>query len=116
MNLPGSTRLTCAAKRRPSQTSAKGEDKGCSVKATLLTPGSELVEIEGAGFAAKADISMDSDSEGERHSGKGKTDASGAYTSAILPYKQGVARGTAKVSLKSAGCSPSVSFPWGKRN
>ena len=94
----------------------KGEDKGCSVEAVLLTPGAELVEIEGAGFPANADIAMDSDSEGERHNGKGKTDSNGAYTSAILPYKQGVTHGTAKVSLKSMGCSPSVSVPWGKRN
>jgi len=92
----------------------KGEDKGCRVEVVLLTPGTELVEIEGSGFPANADIAMDSDSEGERHSGKGKTDANGAYASAILPYKQGVTHGTAKVSLKSGGCSPSVSFPWGR--
>ncbi len=94
----------------------KGEDKGCSVEAVLLTPGSELVLIEGTGFPPNSDIVLDSESEGERHGGKAKTDADGRYVSGILPYKQGVARGTAKVNLKSAGCSPSVSFPWGKRN
>ena len=41
----------------------KGEDKGCSVEATLLTPGAELVVIEATGFPANADIVMDSDSE-----------------------------------------------------
>jgi len=46
----------------------KGEDKGCKVEVVLLTPGTELVEIEGSGFPANADIAMDSDSEGERHS------------------------------------------------
>jgi len=94
----------------------RGEDKGCSVEAVLLMPGSELVLIEGVGFPPNSDIVLDSESEGERHGGKAKTDANGRYVSGILPYKQGVARGTTKVDLKSAGCSPSVSFPWGKRN
>ncbi len=94
----------------------KGEDKGCSVEAVLLTPGSELVLIEGTGFPPNSDIALDSESEGERHGGKAKTDADGRYVSGILPYKQGVARGTTKVNLKASGCSPSVSFPWGKRN
>jgi hypothetical protein len=94
----------------------KDEDKGCSVEAVLLTPGSELVAIEATGFPSNTDIVMDTDSEGERHGGKAKTDANGRYVSAILPFKQGLARGTAKVSLKAAGCSPSVSFLWGRRN
>ena len=94
----------------------KGEDKGCSVEAVLLTPGSELVLIEGTGFPPNSDIVLDSESEGERHGGKAKTDAEGRYATGILPYKQGVARGKTTVNLKSAGCSPSVSFPWGKRN
>lgn len=59
---------------------------------------------------------MDSDSEGERHSLKSKVDSDGRYTSAIGPYKQGVARGTLKVTLKSARCSPSLTVPWGRRN
>ena len=94
----------------------RGEDNGCSVEAVLLTPGAELVLIEGTGFPPNSDIVLDSESEGERHGGKAKTDVNGRYVSGILPYKQGMARGTTKVNLTSAGCSPSVSFPWGKRN
>jgi len=94
----------------------KGEDKGCSVEAVLLTPGFELVAIEATGFPPNTDIVMDTDSEGERHGGKARTDTNGRYISAILPYKQGLARGTAKVTLKASGCSPSVTFPWGRRN
>ncbi len=94
----------------------KGEDKGCSVEATLLTPGAELVVIEATGFPANADIVMDSDSEGDRHEARGKTDANGRYVSALLPFKKGVDRGTAKVTMTGAACSPSVSFPWGRRN
>jgi len=94
----------------------RGEDKGCNVEAVLLMPGAEVVLIEGSGFPPNSDVVFDSESEGERHGGKAKTDENGRYSSAILPYKQGLARGVAKVSLKSAGCSPSVSFPWGRRN
>ncbi len=92
------------------------EDRGCAVEAVLLTPGSELVLIEGSGFPANSELTIDSDSEGEHHSQKSKADADGRYESAMLPYKQGVTGGTLKVDLKSAKCSPSVGIPWGRRN
>jgi hypothetical protein len=94
----------------------RGEDKGCTVEAVLLTPGAEIVFIEGTGFPPNSEVVMDSESEGERHGAKAKADANGRYVSAILPYKQGLVRGTAKVSLRSAACSPGLSFPWGRRN
>lgn len=94
----------------------RGEDKACSVEATLLTPGAELVLIAGSGFQSNGDLTMESVSEGERHSSKGKADANGRYVSAILPYKQGVGSGIAKVNLKASGCIPSVSVPWGRHN
>jgi hypothetical protein len=55
----------------------QGEDKGCTVQGILLTPGSELVLIEGAGFPAASELTMDSSSEGEKHGEKTKTDAEG---------------------------------------
>ena len=82
----------------------------------MLTPGAELVLIEGSGFPANSELKMDSDSEGERHSGMGKADQDGRYVNAMLPYKKGILRGTLNVTLKSAGCSPSVAVPWGRRN
>jgi len=93
----------------------RGEDRGCAVEGVLLTPGTELVLIEGSGFPANAELQMDSDSEGERHGEKKKADADGRYASAMLPYKKGVTRGTLRVTLKSADCSPSIKVPWGKR-
>jgi hypothetical protein len=92
----------------------RGEDRGCAAEATLLMPGAALVLIEGSGFLPNGDVTMDSRSEGERHGGKGKVDADGKYVTAILPAKQGVKGGTAKVTLKSAQCSPSVTFAWGR--
>ncbi len=93
-----------------------GDDRGCRIEATLLTPGAELVLIEGSGFPPNSDVSMESESEGEHHSGKAKTDVDGRYASAILPYRQGVAHGSAKVNLKAAKCAPSLTFAWGRRN
>ncbi len=93
----------------------RGADRSCTVDATLLTPGSELVLIEGSGFAANAELTFDSESEGERHGQKVKADGDGRYQTAVLPYKQGVQKGTLTVTLKSPGCSPSVLVPWGKR-
>ncbi len=94
----------------------RGEDRGCSVEGVLLTPGAEVVLVEGSGLPADSELKIDSNSEGERHSENGKADKDGHYTSVMLPYKQGVLRGTLEVSLKSAGCSPSVRVPWGRRN
>ena len=93
-----------------------GENRGCSVEAITLTPGSEVVLIVGSGFSPNSDVVVDSATQGERHGGKGKTDAEGRYVSSILPYKQGVPRGTTKVDLKAAQCAPSVEFQWGRRN
>jgi hypothetical protein len=94
----------------------RGEDRGCVVEGVLLTPGAELVLIEGSGFPANSDLMMDSDSEGEHHEGKAKADQDGSYTAAVLPYKEGPVHGTLKATLKSAGCSPSVEVPWGRHN
>ncbi len=93
-----------------------GEDKGCRVEATLLTPAAELVLITGSGFASNSELMMDSNSEGERHSVKGKTDADGRYVSAIMPHKSGLEGGVAKVSLKAVQCAPSVGVQWGRRS
>jgi hypothetical protein len=86
------------------------------VEGIVLTPGSELVLIEGSGFPANSELTIDSDSAGEHHSQKSKADRDGRYVIAMLPYKQGVAAGTSKVDLKSDKCSPSVGIPWARRN
>jgi hypothetical protein len=90
------------------------EDRGCAVEGVLLTPAAEVVLIEGSGFPANGELEMESDSEGERHGDKKKADADGRYVTAMLPYKQGSPRGTLKVILKSAACSPSIKVPWGR--
>jgi hypothetical protein len=92
----------------------QGEDKGCQVSAALLTAGAELVFVEGTGFTPNTELSMVTNSEGEKHDVKGKVDSQGRYISALLPYKQGLTRGTANIRLKGKACSPSVDVSWGK--
>lgn len=66
----------------------QSEDKGCRVSAVLLTPGAELLFIEVDGFVPNSELFMPTDSEGEKHDLKGKTDADGRYVSALMPYKR----------------------------
>lgn len=89
----------------------RGEDQGCRVEATLLTPGAEMITIEGSGFPTGSEVIMDSGTEKEPRAVKGNTDSYGRYLSAILPYKQGLPSGTLKVTLKSSKCSPTVTVP-----
>jgi hypothetical protein len=108
----GATKVFAKLVPRP----LRGEDHGCSVEATLLTPAAEIILIEGSGFPPNSDLVLDSNSEGERHSGPGKVGPDGSYVSGVLPYKAGVKFGKVQVNLKSAKCSPSVEIPWGRRD
>lgn len=92
----------------------EAKDKGCSIQAVLLLPGAVEVAIEGSGFPPNAALTLETNSEGEQHSGTGKTDSNGNYFSVILPYVQGMQRGTAHVKLNAAECQPALSFQWGK--
>jgi hypothetical protein len=81
----------------------------------LLTPGAELLFVEGTGFFPNSELTMRTDSEGEKHDFNGRVDAKGRSTSALLPYKQGLTHGTISILLSSGTCSPTVSVPWAKR-
>ena len=89
----------------------RGEDQGCAVEATLLTPGADMIVVEGTGFPAASEIIMDSGAQKEPRVVKGRTDSSGRYLGAVLPYEQGSPSGALKVTLKSSKCSPAVTVP-----
>lgn len=93
----------------------RGKDKSCSVEATLLTPGAELVLLEGEGFPPNTQVTMSSNSGGEAHAQTAKVSADGKYVGAILPFTAKETKGTAMVSLKGVGCAPGVKVAWGKR-
>ncbi len=91
-----------------------GVNEGCTVNATLLTPGGELLLVEGSGFEPKSEVRMTGNSEGEIHSKRANADAAGHYVTAILPFKEGLAHGTIQIQLKSAQCAPAVKVDWGR--
>lgn len=90
-------------------------DASCQVSAVLLTPNSALVLIEGSGFASNTAIQMTTVSEGEQLTTQFNANAAGEFHVPVQPFVKGQDKGVARVTLKSAsGCTPSVSFPWGK--
>lgn len=91
-----------------------GEDRGCTVEAELLTPDSEALFIRGSGYTPGAEVGFESLSEGERQTGKLKSDSEGSITTVILPYVHGKKRGKVQVRITAATCSPKVSVQWGK--
>jgi len=89
-------------------------DKECVLDSVLLMPGGAAVAIEGAGFEPGAEVTMETRSGSEHYTEKAKAGADGKYFSVILPYRKGEQRGTTNVNLKSAQCSPALSFDWGR--
>jgi len=92
----------------------EANDKACRIESVLLTPGGELVAIQANGFQPNAELTVDTDSGDERQGGKGKAEADGTYFAVVMPYKKGAQRGTTNLRIKSAACSPALTFNWGK--
>ena len=91
-----------------------GSDRGCSVEAILLFRNAEAVLLHGYGFEPNSTVHHKTISEGEMHEGDEKVDENGVFYTAELPYVQGKVNGTAKVTMQSKKCNPSVSYDWGK--
>jgi hypothetical protein len=92
----------------------RATDGGCTLEATLVTPKSEAVMLSASGFKPGAALSIEMNSEGEIQHPSGKTDANGAYEWVVLPFKQGLTKGRARVSVHSENCNPALSFAWGE--
>lgn len=91
-----------------------GEDKGCQITVTRLSPGFEIALVEGRGFPANSELAWQSNSSGESLSAKIKTDENGVLTPlAFLPFVKGKKQGTNVVTVFSDRCKPTASFEWG---
>jgi hypothetical protein len=92
-----------------------GADKNCKLEAITLTMSAAAVLLEGSGFPPNSDIEMQlvNSANPTPTLGKGKVEANGVYSAAIVPLVDGVTNGSMKVSVKSAACNPSLSFEWG---
>jgi hypothetical protein len=92
----------------------RATDAGCTLEETLVTPKAEAVMLSATGFKPGVALDIEMNSEGEIQHFSGKTDANGAYEWVVLPFKKGLTKGRAQVSVRSEGCKPSLSFAWGE--
>jgi hypothetical protein len=90
----------------------EAEDAGCRLRGVVLMPHGLLIGVETSGFPADTAIDFHSDSAGEIHDSKPKTDANGRYITAVLPVKAGVATGNVKIRAAASACKPEISLPW----
>src|SRR6185312_298714 len=91
----------------------KDIDHGCSLNVIRLLPRFEIALVEATGFPPNAELDFKSDSFGEIHNGKLKTDAAGQVQTAILPFVKGESKGAIRVAIEAPSCKPHVSFKWG---
>jgi hypothetical protein len=92
----------------------RATDAGCAIEETLVTPKAEAVMLSASGFKPGVALDIKMNSEGEIQHPAAKTDEKGAYEWVVLPFKKGLTKGRAQVSVRSGGCSPVLSFAWGE--
>jgi len=87
---------------------------GCSLEVIRLTPRFELALLRAKGLQPNESLGFAAKSYDEPQNFQGKADANGDYVSALLPFVKGKTKGKTAVKLKSASCTPELSFEWGK--
>jgi hypothetical protein len=92
---------------------SRATDAGCTLEATLVTPNAEAMMLSATGFKPGVALDIEMNSEGEKQHPPAKTDANGAYEWVVLPFKKGLTKGHAQISVHSDNCSPALSFAWG---
>jgi hypothetical protein len=88
-------------------------DKGCNLESIIGSPNGELTFIQGSGFEPNEDLTIDSESYGEKHHDKSNASADGSYFLALLPYVTGKKSGKTTIEVKSKNCNPKLTFEWG---
>ena len=91
-----------------------GKDSGCSLEVLLGTPDGQIVMVKGSGFAPNTSVPISSDSAGEVVNGVWKIDENGNLMSSVFPQVRGKTSGETTIVVKAPGCSPKVTFRWGK--
>ena len=91
-----------------------GKDAGCSLEVLLGTPDGQIVMVKGSGFAPNTSVPISSDSAGEVVNGVWKIDENGNLMSSVFPQVRGKTSGETTIVVKAPGCSPKVTFRWGK--
>ena len=91
----------------------EGRDRECRITITRLLPRFELAFIQATGFPADTEIELQSNSLGEIHNAKLKTNAEGYVDASIMPFVKDKAEGRTRIKLISSKCHPEVTFNWG---
>ena len=78
-----------------------------------LRPTREAVMLFGSGFEPGGRLNLEITSEGEKQHPAATANQNGTYSSVILPFKKGLAKGRTQVSVRSKECNPVLSFSWG---
>ena len=91
-----------------------GRDGGCSLEVLLATPDGDVAMVRGSGFVPNTSVPISSDSAGEVVTGIWKVDDKGNLMSSVLPQVRGKTSGDTTILVKAPGCSPKVTFHWGK--
>jgi hypothetical protein len=73
----------------------------------------EVTYIQGSGFEPNEELTVDSESYGEKNHGVNKAEADGSYFGVALPHVLGKSSGTTRWSVKGKNCNPVLNFSWG---
>jgi hypothetical protein len=88
-------------------------DKGCRLQSIIGSPKGELTFVEGTGFDPNEDLTIDSESYGEKHHDVTKAAADGSFFSAVMPFVLGKKSGKTVWEIKARSCHPKLTFSWG---
>jgi hypothetical protein len=88
-------------------------DKDCTLESVLATPKGEPTYVRGRGFDPGEELTMESESSGEKNHRVVKAEADGSYFSVALPNVMGKQSGTTVWEVKGKHCDPKLTFSWG---
>jgi hypothetical protein len=89
-------------------------DKTCFVQAVLATSQSDVLFLEGKGFAPNTAVALDSVSAGEHQSASFSSNGKGELFTAMFPFVKDKDRGVVDIHVSTPNCNLKLSVPWGK--
>ena len=88
-------------------------DASCKLNSIIGTPRGEVTFIQGSGFEPGEELSIDSESFGEKIHSVVQAEADGSYFATTMPNVLGKKNGTNTWSVKGKNCHPTLTFAWG---
>ena len=91
----------------------ESKDKGCTLHAVRLTSKFELAYISGSGYAPNSDVHYRAISD-TTNDLIIRSDDNGTIRFSLIPHTGQKQSGTMRVNITEPGCSPGLSYEWGK--